>query len=654
MGQNNKDFTFEFGFDVSGLKAALRGIEEQSETSSKRQERKAQALANRRLKMLTAIERAQRKASFRLGSFGTESATAQLKELNIEFDRLRTKAGKAASAGDFTKTSSSLALVNQQLDFAISKNTKLERKFRAQKFAMDAARDSARNMARSYISAFAVMGAAGAAGNTGIGLESVQASMLAASGTRSQADQDFGFVKDTSLALGRDLITSAQGYQQLAVAAKDAGLSSNQAKEMFLAASEASSAFGLTADDTFGVFRAMTQMISKGTVSSEELKQQMGDRLPIAMSTAARATGVTVKEFTKMLENGEVMANDFLPKFSKELRKAARNGGALDASLNTSRVALQRFGTTVQLSIFDGFNEGLGDGVAWFFNEMSEMVKDAAPTFRVLGRVAGFALEILGTGLRAVMQIFRPFAMVLDAVTKGFKTMYEEFDSGEAKLGTLAYTVGAIGQAFRWLAGMVLLPFGVLEYAMDKIEGMEDGPLKTIAALGTQIGVLLAGWATWKGGAMVAGKGVGTTFAGAFLRAFKVGIAFMIGQVIGDVINAALDEYAPDFARALGDFLGSAWDNLKFFFTGDLEAAQRLNTNNSWTATNKLANWAFDRDTGAKTAQAGASSTQKSISNSIGVVKIDINAAGMTQELLYDEMENRIQSVLVNAMGATE
>src|SRR5690606_21235484 len=49
---------------------------------------------------------------------------------------------------------------------------------------------------------------------------------------------------------------------------------------------------------------------------------QLGDRLPGAFSLAAQAIGVTEQELNKMLEKGEVIAQDFLPKFAAQLDKA--------------------------------------------------------------------------------------------------------------------------------------------------------------------------------------------------------------------------------------------------------------------------------------------------------------------------------------------
>jgi phage tail tape-measure protein len=62
-------------------------------------------------------------------------------------------------------------------------------------------------------------------------------------------------------------------------------------------------------------------MLSKGKVSAEELNGQLGERLPGALGIASRAMGVTQAELMKMMQNGQLLSEDFLPKFGAQLRK---------------------------------------------------------------------------------------------------------------------------------------------------------------------------------------------------------------------------------------------------------------------------------------------------------------------------------------------
>ena len=66
---------------------------------------------------------------------------------------------------------------------------------------------------------------------------------------------------------------------------------------------------------------ALEQMASKGKVSMEELRRQLGDALPGALEIAARSMGMTTAAFNDAVSKGEIMSADFLPKFSRAVRE---------------------------------------------------------------------------------------------------------------------------------------------------------------------------------------------------------------------------------------------------------------------------------------------------------------------------------------------
>lgn len=164
--------------------------------------------------------------------------------------------------------------------------------------------------------------------------------------------RDLGFLRDTADRLGLSFNDSARAYAGLAAAARGTSLAGNGARQVFESVSKASAVMGLSVDDTRGVLLALQQMISKGTVQAEELRGQLGERLPGAFQIAARAMGVTTQELGEMLARGEVLATDFLPRFAKALEEDV--GGAaesasqrLDASTARMTNALQRLAQTI-------------------------------------------------------------------------------------------------------------------------------------------------------------------------------------------------------------------------------------------------------------------------------------------------------------------
>lgn len=127
------------------------------------------------------------------------------------------------------------------------------------------------------------------------------------------------FLRAEAERLGLDLETSATSFAKIAAAARGTSLEGAEVERIFTAISTASTAMGLSADQTQGALRALEQMISKGNVQAEELRGQLGERLPGAFQLAAKAMGKTTQELNKMLDNGEVLAADLLPKLATVL-----------------------------------------------------------------------------------------------------------------------------------------------------------------------------------------------------------------------------------------------------------------------------------------------------------------------------------------------
>lgn len=121
------------------------------------------------------------------------------------------------------------------------------------------------------------------------------------SSVRGSANE-INYLRETTDKLGLSFSGTAGAYQQFQASARGTALEGDKARAVFEAVSKASAVMGLSADQSSGALLALQQMVSKGTVQAEELRGQLGERLPGAFQTAARAMGVTTAELGKMLE----------------------------------------------------------------------------------------------------------------------------------------------------------------------------------------------------------------------------------------------------------------------------------------------------------------------------------------------------------------
>jgi tape measure domain-containing protein len=156
---------------------------------------------------------------------------------------------------------------------------------------------------------------------TGMAAEKLRNSFEVATGGATNGANALAFVRGEANRLGLDLESTAGAFLKLSASAKGTSLEGQKAQQIFTSVATAGRALGLSADEMSGALTAVSQMISKGTVQSEELRGQLGERLPGAFQIAARAMGVSTSELGKMLEQGQVISDEFLPKFAAELQK---------------------------------------------------------------------------------------------------------------------------------------------------------------------------------------------------------------------------------------------------------------------------------------------------------------------------------------------
>lgn len=347
-------------------------------------------------------------------------------------------------------------------------------------------RDSMRNMVRSYISIFAIATGATFINRTAQEFESLQNSMIATSGSAQNAADDFDFVKNKAKELGVALKPAVDGFAKLSVAGQDI-FSREEITEMWTGLSEAITAFGLSSDDARGSYRAVMQMMSKGKVTAEELRQQLGERMPIAMQALGRSTGWGTEKLDDLLQKGQV-GLEVLPGMIEEMRKMSRQGGLLGKQMDSLRAQQNRFNLAVQEAVVQFSDAGFKEGMANFFRGMTRGIEAAMPLWKALGKISKPILSFIGTAFEVIGE-------ALGFAVKGIKWIIDQFNQlgvaaksvgaavGAGLLGKLhgfgraASAVGKVNKAFKVmrLLGMALMaPFAKILFIGVAVIGLLD------------------------------------------------------------------------------------------------------------------------------------------------------------------------------------
>ena len=203
--------------------------------------------------------------------------------------------------------------------------------------------------------------------------ERLGATMRTIEGSAAGGDAGMAFVSEQAKRLGMDLISTADAYKNLNAASKGTTLEGKATQDIFKAVAQASSVLGLSTDDTSGALRAISQMMSKGKVMAEELRGQLGERLPAAFSIAAKAVGVTTAELDDMMRAGRVLPEDFIPKFTKALDERFSKS-VLDAANTTEKSVNRMRNAWNQLASDFTEGSGLSAGFKWIVNQLTEVL----------------------------------------------------------------------------------------------------------------------------------------------------------------------------------------------------------------------------------------------------------------------------------------
>lgn len=213
---------------------------------------------------------------------------------------------------------------------------------------------------------------------------------------------------------GTKFITTAEGFSRLEAAAAGTSLEGEKIRKVFEDITVGAARFQLDNDQLAGTLKALEQMLSKGTVQAEELRGQLGDRLPGAFAIASRAMGVTTKDLNKMLKSGEVIASDFLPKFAAEFARSFGTDGRVD----TLQADLNRLSNSFLL-LRNNFNEtfGVSDTFRKVIQATSVTIDKLASNLdKVAAGAAAFA-AVVGTALAGAFVAVK-WAAILSALGK--------------------------------------------------------------------------------------------------------------------------------------------------------------------------------------------------------------------------------------------
>jgi tape measure domain-containing protein len=309
--------------------------------------------------------------------------------------------------------------------------------------------------------------------STGLEIEGLHLALKAITKDTGAATKEYEFFRGVVHQTGLDLLSSAKSFKIFTAAASTTTLKGEKARALFEETSKQIATLGLSADEAFGIFKAMGQIMSKNRVSAEELSNQLGDRMPGAVGLAAKAMNMTTKELLALVATGKLTAEEFLPKLTKALKDS--NSGFAAMAEESKRIAFGRFKTAItdlRNTIFQG---GFGQGLADLANTMSEILMKAKPLGAFLGGTFRGILLGLATPVMILVAALVDLVNILSEIF--FDKAFIDLDKTDLDLIALTGTIGGLA-----------IGLGALSVVLVKIVGIFKS-LRKVA-----LGASLAMW----------------------------------------------------------------------------------------------------------------------------------------------------------------
>lgn len=211
------------------------------------------------------------------------------------------------------------------------------------KKSLNGLRNTFKNVAGVLVGGFGLGKAVSAIKDTAVQLSVAEATLKNVSKQAGEYGENLQFLQRISNQYGQNLIALTGSFAQFRAAADTCNMSLDDMRKIYESLTRAAGAYHLSADQSNNAMLAVTQMMSKGKVASEELRRQLGNSLPGAfniMTAAAYSAGAITENTTAAMEDamkkGQVAADKVLPAFAEMLNQVTANANfdSLQSSLN--------------------------------------------------------------------------------------------------------------------------------------------------------------------------------------------------------------------------------------------------------------------------------------------------------------------------------
>lgn len=302
------------------------------------------------------------------------------------------------------------------------------------------------------------------------GLRNTLAFALGSDG--QQVTQQIEYLRKEADRLGIAFGEASKSYARFAASAIKSGAPVQEAQFIFESFSEVARVINLTPDQLNGLFNALGQSFSKGKIQAEELRQQIGERLPGAFAFAQEALADVFPNLDKALEQGQVGAENILV-IAESIRRAA--AGQLPAAIKSLDAEQQRFNNSLLF-----FKQQIGDGEFGkayinLLKDLTELLRseDGAKFAQAISSVFASLVSILRLLINNLEEVKLVAGLVAGVFAAGlFGTVVAKAAAAKAAIIGVAVALTAAQKA-ALVFGAFIISWNIGAYFRDKFLEVE-------------------------------------------------------------------------------------------------------------------------------------------------------------------------------------
>ena len=282
-------------------------------------------------------------------------------------------------------------------------------------------------------------------------LSSAKAVLSNVSDSQTAYNDSIQFASKLAKDYSQDMVSLIAQLGQFQAACKGSGLALDDVNNIYASIVKSATYFHLSSQQTEQALLAVQQMMSKGKISAQELRLQLGNVMPGAFQKMADAVGVSTAELDKMMAAGQLISKDVLPKFAAELDKMTAGKidlNSLQLQINALKNAFaelvnsggfeQAFSKVVKIAtnainVIKNNIKGIGEFISSYLigNIIGRLVRTITALSRLVGTNMVAAFKRMGAAARAaaMANIFTAIGTAISFIVMKVIQWRKEMDS---------------------------------------------------------------------------------------------------------------------------------------------------------------------------------------------------------------------------------